>query len=410
MSAITGDLAVAGPGDALHGRDLSLGHHLDIGEVLTDGQDVLLQHGHTLLHVVIEVVTVGGLRGVNVPVIDRVARRHHLQHFVQSGRNHGAAGFGVAEESILVNFLRRRGVADENDVHFRVVPRQEQVKQHEEALRQILQRLCHRGRHVHQAEHDSLGFRLRPPFVAVICKVDGVDISDDLAHVRQPGQAGFQPRNQLLIRRVARFLRRDLDFQFVELRDAWTPQGNPACETVAHGAQPVELGRRALGGVASADWFGRAQIFQFGFDQVRQFQIFEKKIEKFLAAQAEDEIIFTFTVRTAFLAAAACTALRFADDVADRIFAISRQYEIALAGAGAKTEIRLAQSLRPNADVFAALDIGNLTPLDRIAHSFLDLGLRASEKTLAVPKAFGLGIKTAVDNMHAPRNLLSPTS
>src|SRR5690606_42109593 len=56
------DLAVACPGDALHRGDLRFGHHLDVGEVLADAQDVLLQHRDAALHVVIEVVPIRRLR------------------------------------------------------------------------------------------------------------------------------------------------------------------------------------------------------------------------------------------------------------------------------------------------------------------------------------------------------------
>src|SRR5690606_3917806 len=75
-----GDLAVAGPCDALHGRDLRFGHHLNVGEVLADGQDLPLQHRYAALHVVVEVVTVGGLRGIDVPIIRRIALVNDPQH------------------------------------------------------------------------------------------------------------------------------------------------------------------------------------------------------------------------------------------------------------------------------------------------------------------------------------------
>ena len=100
------------------------------------------------------------------------------------------------KKAFLVDLLRLRRVADEDDVDLAVVAGQEQVQQHEEALGEVFQLLRHRGRDVHQAEHDGLCRRPRHLVEAVELEVDRVDVGDRAAHVEDVrGAAPRSPRS-----------------------------------------------------------------------------------------------------------------------------------------------------------------------------------------------------------------------
>ena len=84
------------------------------------------------------------------------------------------------EEVLLVDFLRLRVVADEDEVDLLVVPRQEQVQQDEEALGQVLARLVHRAGDVHQAEHHRLAGRHRHAHAVAKAQVDRIEVGNAL--------------------------------------------------------------------------------------------------------------------------------------------------------------------------------------------------------------------------------------
>ena len=71
--------------------------------------------------------------------------------------------FQGVKEVVLVDFARLVGVPDEDEVDPVVAPAEKEVQQREEALRQVLLALAHRGGDVHQAEHHRpcIGLRLR---------------------------------------------------------------------------------------------------------------------------------------------------------------------------------------------------------------------------------------------------------
>ena len=170
------DLLVAVPHDGLAGADPLA--DLDVGEVLADGQQLLLDELEAVPHVVGNVVAVGGLGGVDVPVLGRIAVAHDVVHLLERRRDDGAAGLHAAEERLLVDLARRARMAHEDDVDLAIVPREEDVQQHEEALGQVLQRLGHGGRRVHEAEHDGLRRGLRHALEAVVLQVERIDVGD----------------------------------------------------------------------------------------------------------------------------------------------------------------------------------------------------------------------------------------
>ena len=63
-----------------------------------------------------------------------------------------------------------------------------------EPLGEVLHRLGHRARHVHQAEHHRFGVGLRHPLEAAVADIERVDIRDDLG----APLAAFEERGQAL--------------------------------------------------------------------------------------------------------------------------------------------------------------------------------------------------------------------
>src|SRR5690606_11471778 len=118
----------------------------------------------------------------------------------------------------------------------------------------------------------------------------------------------------------------------------------------------------------------RAQILQFRLDQIGQLQIVEEEVEEFFAGQAEDEIILALPVGAAAVASTSGAAVRLTDNVANLVFTVPGQDEVALARVRAERERWLPQTFRPNTDIFAAIDLGDLAALQGLAHGFPNFG------------------------------------
>src|SRR5260221_11472329 len=140
------DLAVGAPQIALARRDpVNSFADLDIGKILAERQHLATQELDAMAAIGSVIVTVGGLGGVDVPGIERIALASDRQHFLERGRDDGAAGFAAVEEGLLVDLLGRAGMANEDDVDRAIAPLEEDVQEHEEALGEVLHRLGHRA-------------------------------------------------------------------------------------------------------------------------------------------------------------------------------------------------------------------------------------------------------------------------
>src|SRR5258707_11548573 len=72
---------------------------LDIGEILAERQHVAAEQRYATAAVGTVIVAVGGLRAIDVPPVDRIARAGDLQHLFERRRDHPAAGLTAVEES-----------------------------------------------------------------------------------------------------------------------------------------------------------------------------------------------------------------------------------------------------------------------------------------------------------------------
>ena len=171
---------------------------LEVGVIARGRQQLLAQEAGAARRIGAERVAVRRLRDVDVPAA-RVALGADLLGEVERREHDRAAGARVVEERVLVDFLGVVGVADEHEVDFAVLARQEQVQQREEALGEVLLVLVHRRRHVHQAEHHGARDRLRPPDAIAVAQVRLVDERQLAAPARRGAQLLVDPRRVLRV-------------------------------------------------------------------------------------------------------------------------------------------------------------------------------------------------------------------
>ena len=272
------------------------------------------------------------------------------------------------------------------------------MQQHEEALRQLLHLLGHRGRGVHQAEHHRLGGGPGQPLEAVVADVDRVDIGDGFLAPFLDLQLGLQGGDLALAAALA-LQRRDLLLQRVDLFRLRAVQGDPPGQAAAHGAQHVQAGGRALGGEAGAGRLGRFFVLDLGLQQIRQFQILEEHVQEFLLGEGEDEFVIALAVGTS-VAAAGLAGRALGDQVAGHEFLVAGRHAVTAAVIAGEAEGRLAHGLGADLDPLAAFDLGHPALLHGVAHRLADVGLGAADEALAVAKALAFRVQTAVDDVH----------
>src|SRR5690349_3422552 len=97
-----GDLAVGAPEIAVAHEAARPVAHLDIGEVLADGQELGAEELDAAARIGAIIVAVRGLCRVDVPGVERIALARDLQHLLERRGDHGAAGLAAVEERLLV--------------------------------------------------------------------------------------------------------------------------------------------------------------------------------------------------------------------------------------------------------------------------------------------------------------------
>ena len=242
--------------------------------------------------VVARIVAVGGLGAIDVPIRDGIALLANLDHFLQRRTDDGAARFLAVEKLLLLDLARLVGMADEHDVHPVIFALQEQVQQDEEPLGEILFAFAHRGRNVHQAEHDRLRAGNGHAREPVVANVDRIDEGNRPLQAFEPLDVAEQLRDALPFDQIGRILGPQLVQFLLETPDfvrRRPPQRQTSAHAVAHGAQHVEVGRRAVVGIAGPPVFAERGVLQRGLDEFGQFEIVEQDVEKFFFRQREGE-------------------------------------------------------------------------------------------------------------------------
>src|SRR5205823_545769 len=108
-------------------------------------QNLAAQQGNATSAVRAVIVAVGSLSRVDVPPVGGISRPRNLQHFLERGRDYGAAGLPAVKERLFVDLFGGAGVTDEDDIDVPVAPDQEHVQQHKEPLGEVLHRFGHRS-------------------------------------------------------------------------------------------------------------------------------------------------------------------------------------------------------------------------------------------------------------------------
>src|SRR5207248_3275799 len=88
----------------------------DIGEILAKRQNLAAQQGNATSAVRAVIVAVGSLSRVDVPPVGGISRPRNLQHFLERGRDYGAAGLPAVKERLFVDLFGGAGVTDEDDI------------------------------------------------------------------------------------------------------------------------------------------------------------------------------------------------------------------------------------------------------------------------------------------------------
>src|SRR5690606_25536760 len=411
---------VGGPGDVLHGKavgkaglDAGVGlpqgvlaglGDLDVGVVLGEGYQLLHQRDAVTV-VVGPVIPVRGLGTVDVPLARRVAGLADGLHQLERARHHGAAGLPGVEEFLLVHLLGAGVVAQEHHLDFFVIAGQKQVKQDEEAFGEILGALIHGARHIHHAEHHRLGAGYRHLFVAPVADVEVVDERHRLDATLELRDAGAQVVAPLPGEAVVALPEGfEFRFEFLHLTALAGGEGDAPGRCRAHGAGNIDIAgvaRRTETGAAGLEFLDARQL---AFGEVGQRHVLEQKVEKFLLADFEHEIVEAFPVRTAAAARAAGAALGAWHGVAGDEFPVARQYM------GDPTALAVAEQgfvgvPGGDADLLAPLGVGDAAVAQVVLHRFADLRPVPLDKALAVDGALVLAVESSVDQVGHGRSI-----
>ena len=291
---------------------------------------------------------------------------------------------------------------DEDQVDLVVVPRQEQVQQDEEALRELLARLVHRARDVHQAEHDRLGGRHRDADPVAVAQVDRVEVRNAHQAGAQRGDAQLQLMALDVLGRIERRLvqRDKLALELAELRPRAGADRDATTDRAAHRTQHAQIGRRARIREAGAVALHLRRLGELRAGQARQRQVVEEDLHELFFGQVEDEVVLALAriAGLALTAAAARATLRPLDLVAAQVLLVARMHHLARA-ALAVAERRLADVAPRQVDVLALLDVADAATVDGTPHRVAQLLLVAAQEPFAVADGLVLARQTPIDDL-----------
>src|SRR6266404_9065061 len=175
------------------------------------------------------------------------------------------------------------------------------------------------------------------------------------------------------------------------------PQRNPPRQRKPHGTAYRDIRGRAGGRIAGSLKPLAVRFRQLAFGEVRQFEIVEEQVDKFITAQNETERIFAVALTRVGRSSAAFTRTR--KHVAFDEFLVSGKHHVASAAFAAKA--RLVHPVERNADLAAFQDIPDVAALGRFLDGALNQRLGTAQEPLAVLEAFTTRIQAPIDDVHS---------
>ena len=123
----------------------------------------------------------------------------------------------------------------------------------------------------------------------------------------------------------------------------------------------------------------------------------EKNVEELLARELEGEVVLVRAVPAGLVAAATAAGITTLKFIAGMILVVAREH-VAPDAAATVTELRLGDILGGNADLFAAVDVGDAPLADRLLHRLADLAPEAADEAAAVDGALVPAVIAPVDD------------
>jgi hypothetical protein len=182
--------------------------------------------------------------------------------------------------------------------------------------------------------------------------------------VTRSSSASQRQQPLVVCRRAIRLQNRNVLLQRFHVGKTRAFQRQPAAERIAHGADQIDLVRRAGGRNPGALPILRWHLGERGAHQIGQLEVLEEDVENLVLPHRELEIVLGIARCRGVLAASALPALRLLDLIARKEIAISREHEIARPALfRIEPETRLLGALRRDADLAVFGDVGDAESL-----------------------------------------------
>ena len=132
--------------------------------------------------------------------------------------------------------------------------------------------------------------------------------------------------------------------------------------------------------------------------EIRQFEIVEEQVDKFIAAQNEPERIFTVAFTRLGRSSAAFSSRTRQHVTFDELLVAGKHH---VAGAAFAAKARFARPVERDADLAAFQDILDVAVLRRFLDGALNQRLGPTQEALAVLKALAARIQAPIDDVHS---------
>src|SRR5690606_3613487 len=265
------------------------------------------------------------------------------------------------------------------------------------ALRQVLDLLRHGAGDVHEAEHDGIARRQRLLHEVVVAQVEVVEERYVVESPLQPVE--LVPDLARAIERCGWLAERfELLAQRLHLPLDRPGEGDAPGVCALQRLEHVQACRDADLRVATLLVAERLGFLELLLHEVGQLEILEYEIEELLARQLEDEVVHSFArVAGPAPAARAAARRRPLDAIAGHELLVTGQHA-PLVPARAVAKHRLRNVLARDADLVAAIGVGDAPSVHRVGDRFLDVTAEAAHETLPVDGALVAALLAAIDD------------